>query len=408
MNGQGSGGSNEADASDDLASGIVAVQEYKFSVPTKKRFLPWHRPRKQFVRNDQWSYQIGALLDEFPPTTGRLTYFGLPGVDLLDIRYFGSTVCEPRAIKLRFLGFNNGAESRSDAQVELNISLDEISKAPSFDPQSEIVPDDIRELVNEDSIAWQKTFEFSPYDVVNLDLCDGFGAEPPGQINETYYNAISKLLAVQMRKKSSWLLLLTTRVGKDHVHADTLERLSTLYIDNLTKCPPFNKASEEKFYISNAASLQSAKKHEVGVQSIFLVGFCKWLLRLAIGQTPPSKMAVKSVFGYRVRKDAEVEDMVSIAIRVDPTHGPIKDPSNLASIQPAKIDECDLATQALKKVGGLLDVDAYLSSEKTVRDEMIEAMCSLLQAARYDTDEYRRWVGAWGVDCEELRRTLAP
>jgi hypothetical protein len=33
-----------------------------------------------------------------------------------------------------------------------------------------------------------------------------------------------------------------------------------------------------------------------------------------------------------------------------------------------------------------------LSSEVTVRDEMIEAMCRLLDAARYDIDEYRKWV----------------
>jgi hypothetical protein len=84
--------------------------------------------------------------------------------------------------------------------------------------------------------------------------------------------------------------------------------------------------------------------------------------------------------------------MVSIAIRFDPTHGPLNDPSKLASIQPAELDECDLATKALKKVSKLLDVDEYLSSQKIVMDEMIEAMCGLLEAARYDIDEYRKWV----------------
>src|SRR5712671_7392259 len=139
---------NSVEASDELSEDIVGVGEYRFSVPAKKQFLPWHRPRKQFVRNDQWCYFIAELIDEVKEVGGTLTYFGLPGVDLLDIRYFGSVICEPRSLKLRFLGFNSAARPQSEEQAELNISLDEISKTPSFDPRSEIVPDDIRELVN--------------------------------------------------------------------------------------------------------------------------------------------------------------------------------------------------------------------------------------------------------------------
>jgi hypothetical protein len=386
-------GSNAAGDPDELANDIVGVEQYAVSVPAKKSFLPWHRPRKQFVRHEQWRYQIGQLLDE-GHFTGTLTYFGLPGVDLLDLRYFGTSICEPRDLKLRFLGFNKAADPESEDQAELNISFDELSKSPSFDPQSEIVPDDLRQLVNENSIAWQKTLELGPYDIVNLDLCDGFGAQQPDAISETYYSAVTKLLAVQVRKKSPWLLLLTTRVGKSHVHAETLERLSKLYGANLKNCRSFLEESIKAFAISDAASLQRAKKTSVGIQSVFLVGICKWLLGFAIGQTPPSKFEVKSVYGYRVLKAAEVEDMISIAFRFDPTHEPLPDASRLASIRPMKIDECELATKALIKVGKLFDVDEYLASVQSVRDEMIEAMCSLLEAARYDVDEYRKWVAA--------------
>jgi hypothetical protein len=136
--------------------------------------------------------------------------------------------------------------------------------------------------------------------------------------------------------------------------------------------------------------LKKAQKDDVGIQPLFLVGLCKWLLKLAAGQNPPSATEVKSVLGYRVLKHAKIQDMVSIAVRFDPTHGAIKDPSNLASIQPTKLDECDLATKALKKVADLLDVDEYLESEKEIFDEMVEAMCKLLDAARYDVDEYRK------------------
>jgi hypothetical protein len=268
-----------------------------------------------------------------------------------------------------------------------------VSKTPSFDPRSEIVPDDIRELVNDDSLAWRKTFEFGPYDVINLDLCDGFGAKS-ADINETYYNAVARLLAVQVRRKSPWLLLLTTRVGRKHIHAQTLERLSNLYRSNLKQCAPFKKASEESFKIGDEASLQRARAQNVGIRSVFLVGICKWLLGFAVRQTPRSKMEVKSVYCYRVDPRAEVEDMISLAIRFDPTHGPLGDPIKLASSRPANVNECDLAAKALQKVSKLFDVDEYLLSQTEIREEMIEAMCTLLEAARYDINEYRKWVGA--------------
>jgi hypothetical protein len=332
------------------------------------------------------------MLDETAPSDGILTYFGLPGVDLLDLRFFGSTVCDPRSLKLRFLGFNDAANPRSGDQTELNISLDELRRSAFFDPMSEIVPDDFRELVNDNSIAWQKTLELGPYDVINLDLCDGFGAQASGEINETYYNAVSKLFAIQARKKGPWLLLLTTRVGKAHVHIETLNRLSRLYAENLEECEEFQKASAASFKISDATALQKEKQKSVGLQRVFLVGLCKWLLAFVVSQNPPSKMAVKTVLGYRILKNSEVEDMTSVAIRFDPVYEPLKDPSHLASVQPKIFDECNLATSALMKIKNLFDVDAYLLSETAIRDEMIEAMCGLLEAARYDVNEYRKWV----------------
>ncbi|WP_407177483.1 PP_RS20740 family protein [Bradyrhizobium sp. STM 3562] len=387
---QGANSSTEPDDTESLASDLVSIDDYSFALPKKREFLPWHKPRKQYVRSEQWRHYIGELADEIAAAGGTLTYFGLPGDDLLDIRFFGSAVCEPRSLRLRFLGFNNSADAQSDDQTDLNISLDEVSKSASYDPQSEIVPHDIREVVDDHSIAWRKTFEIGPYDVINLDLCDGFGAQPPGKFDHTYYNMVSKLLSVQARRKTPWLLLLTTRVGKAHVHFETLDRLSELYKTNLADCIRFREFSSKKYNISDASSLQKAKRQDKGIQPVFLVGLCKWLLRLSSSQNPPSIMDVKNVLGYRVKGGVEIEDMVSIAIRFNPTHGPTKDPSNLAGIQPTQIDECALATNALKRVGNLLDVDAYLGSQHEIRNEMVNAMCQLLDAARYDIAEYRK------------------
>jgi hypothetical protein len=381
-----------ADAdSDDLTADIVGISGYSYSAPPKREFRPWHRPRKQFVRNDQWLFYVAELVDERGPSDSPINYFGLPGADLLDIRFFDKTVCDQKNVKLRFLGFDRGAAPDSETASDFIVSRDEVSKLASIDPLSDIIAHDIRELSDEDSIAWQRTLECGPYDIVNLDLCDGFTKEEGGNINDTYYNAVSRLLSVQSRRKSPWLLFLTTRVGKGHIHDDALEKLCSLYLQNLANCVPFRERSKAKFKIETEKDFNLAKSGELGLQRIVLTGLCKWLLGLTLGQHPPTLMEVKSLLGYRVKQGSEAEDMVSIAIRFEPTHIPASDPIQLAVTKAAVPDECMLAEKIAARVSTIVDVDDLLTSDADLMSEMTEAMCSLLESARYDADAYRKW-----------------
>jgi hypothetical protein len=131
-----------------------------------------------------------------------LKYLGLPGIDLLDLRYFHSQVCETRNINLRFLGFNSSAMPTSRGHTELNISLDEVRRLARVDPMSDVIRDNFTLVAKENSIACRKTRELGPYDVINLDLCDGFGAQSPGAVDHNYYDAVASLLALQARYKS--------------------------------------------------------------------------------------------------------------------------------------------------------------------------------------------------------------
>ena len=166
---------------DELYDGIVDVPAYSAPLPVSKPFLAWHRPRKQYVRDKQWSQQISRLLRDHPPQDNTLRYLGLPGVDLLDLRYFNSMVCQPKAVSLCFLGFNNAARPSTSAGIELNISIDEVMKTSGIDPRSSIIRDDFSSLANLSSLAFKSAKNIGPYDVINLDLCDGFGAKPPEQ-----------------------------------------------------------------------------------------------------------------------------------------------------------------------------------------------------------------------------------
>jgi len=243
---------------DDLAEDIVGVEAYEAPRPPQKEFQPWHRPRKQFVRKEQWAVQLEALLDARSLKPEVLRYLGLPGIDLLDLRHVHDVVCRPRSIQLAFLGFNSAISSNSDQQTEINISLDEVLRLPNVATQSKIIPDDIRRLSNPSSIGNQTARSLGPFDVVNLDLCDGFGKQEPGIVDDSHYNALAQILSIQLLNPNPWLLFLTTRVGHADVHAELLRKFQDIYERNLTDIQAFRDLSAEKFGVNDRDSINSA------------------------------------------------------------------------------------------------------------------------------------------------------
>jgi hypothetical protein len=189
-----------------------------------------------------------------------------------------------------------------------------------------------------------------------------------------------------------WLLLLTTRADKSNVDTEVLQALLTKYSDNLANCTPFRQASLEKFTIETAAALRAASDTADGLLAVFLTGLCKWFLGLALAHQPPTLVELRSVIGYRVNRDAEHEDLISLAFRFTPTFVPAADPIGLANQQVAAPSECNLATRALKRVARRVDADKLLVEVDGLRQEMIDATAALLGLARYDEQAYRVWV----------------
>jgi hypothetical protein len=377
---------------EDLSDGIVELSAYSASLPTYKPFLPWHRPRKQFVRDRQWTQQISRLLQDHPPIDNVLRYLGLPGVDLLDLRYFDSAICQPKAVSLCFLGFNNAARPATTAGTELNISIDEVMKSPSVHPRSEVIRDDFASVANTNSLAFKSAKSLGPYDVINLDLCDGFGAKSSEKSGSSYYDAVNSLLSLQSRSKRPWLFLLTTRADKPNIDPDILAKMIEKYLKNLNACQLFADASKTHHLIENEQNLIKALDTSIGILSVFLVGLSDWLLGLSMAQQPPTKIEVISVIGYKVDDRSDREDLISLAFRFTPTFLPVIDEMGLAQEQAPAIDRCDLLARASKKVSTRLNVDKLLHEDVELNQTMIDATASLLAQARYDEKAYRKWV----------------
>jgi len=380
---------NEEEHADD----IVEMVAYEAPMPASaKPFLPWHRPRKQYVRHHQWCQEIIRMVTDTPPVGGVLKYLGLPGVDLLDLRHFHAAVCEAHQIDLRFLGFISGAHPASKAQTELNISLDEVRRLPRIDAMSDVIGDNFARVANQTSLAFVKARALGPYDVINLDLCDGFSAQAPGTLDNSYYEAVRSLLALQARTMNPWLLLLTTRADKSNINAEVLQKLLGKYLANLSECAPFREASQEHFNIETKEALAAAVDEPAGLLPVFLTGLCKWFVGLALQHQPPTSVELRNVFGYRVDTDADHEDLISLAFKFTPTFIPAADPLELANQPVAAPDEGTLATRALKRVAKRIDADKRLADDAGLYQSMVDATAELLGLARYDVEAYKVWL----------------
>ena len=372
---------------DDLAAGIFGEVEYLPAQVEPKEFKSWHRPRKQFVRRKQLSALLRRLYARRQPED-PLRYLGLPGTDLMDLRYLHEELCRANDRPLRFLGFNTEVQRGSPAHIELSLSLDEIRRLPSVDPQSEVIHDDFRRIGNPNSVAWSRVSRLGPFDVVNIDLCDGLASDPP-QNDGSIYDALAQLMALQARNHTPWLLLVTTRIGRGMFDASAEERLLDLFRKNVAHCDGFADLCEQLLE-SDVATIDPATCSPVDLLNLMTAAIGKWLSKLAQAQSP-SRVELASTHGYRIDPIAACEDLVSLALRFEPVIA--ASPDALSPTAPASVDECETAKAILRRSAQRLDVDTILEEQRDLREELIAETERLLADARYDVADYRPWLG---------------
>ena len=371
---------------DDLAVGIFGEFEYAQPITPPKEFKPWHKPRKQFVRHKQWSALLQRLYENRGPED-PLRYLGLPGTDLIDLRYLYEQLCRENNRPLCFLGFNTEAQPNSPAQVELSISLDEVGRLPNVDTRSIVLSDDFRLISKSDSLARRQTEQLGPFDVVNIDLCDSIASDPPS-VEGSMYDALAQLIAFQTHNTKPWLLLITTRIGRGMFHADAEQRLIGHFRENVAHCEGFAEECDHVLE-SDAETIDPDTCSEADLLKLSIVSISKWLSKLAQEQSRHD-VELASTQGYRVEPDANEKDLVSLALRFEPVI--LASPDALSPTPPPPADECAIAKAILRRSNRCLDVDRILDEQPNLLEDLIGETERLLADARYEVTGYRVWL----------------
>lgn len=385
---------------DDFVNGIAPTTAPKNLLPSKHVFKAWHKPRKHWIRINQWCAETAELIKQLKQRDNKvLTYLSLPGPDMLDIRALHDE-CIKHGYSVKYLGFNDPSVETDNEQTELNISRNELANLPGIHPDSLIVPDRFEAIASTEkvAVAYQHLESFGSFDVVNLDLCNSVAAYVPLERQETYFSAIMALVDHQSKNRTvPWLLFVTTRVDDDTVNQKALRRLLDCVKVNVQQHPQFSTDLKAVLNL-DAVTINNAANGDIKLKSkelyhAFTVAFGKWLLRL-LGSSPPVwTLDMLSSWAYHVNHKNISPDMLSLAFKCMPVVKPKTDHFKLGhnphvGNDQASISERDAAIRLIPMVKDVRNIDTRLKNDANELKSTIEGAATLMELARYDKNAY--------------------
>ena len=376
---------------DELFDDLFGPTSYETpTAPARREFKPWHKPRKQYIRELVWRSAVEWVLREkgAKQSSRELSYLGLPGEDLLDLRYFHSEFIE-EIDTMRFLGFDTSINDRNSMA---SISLQEVKNLERVaGPASDVRSARFEDIGRKNSVANQAVLEFGAVDVINIDLCDDFSSSGP--TGSALYEAFATIFGMQKRRADPWCILLTTRVGASDSHRYVGDRLLALISDNLSTCDAFAGSFRSNVYDGD---LQHGIESDAQYFDVITVGYVKWFARIALQIS--NAMEIGCVSKYRIAEADGTPDMLALSLLFTPVHVPAEDPSGFAPVgsdNPLP-SECALVKRVPHIVKQGIDVDSDMQADAELRRRAEENSAELLVQARYDRNAYAEYCAELG------------
>lgn len=373
-------------------------------VGMKSSFYAWHKPRKHWVRVNQWNASIAKLIGKLQlgATTRPLSYLSLPGPDLLDVRAI-QPLCAGVDVSLRFLGLNNIREHEKEVATEQALSISEVRAMSHIDPSSSVVLDKFEHIANTKSVAYGRVIkDKASFDVVNIDLCCSFAETRPGESIPDYYNALFKLLRHQADTRvDDWLFFLTTRNNQDMIHPETIDKFINSINGILTGDAGFKQLLiDKKIFLENTFVNGLIDRNRLDPKSFansFLIGVGNWIVHALLDNNPKWKVSTLPVYGYHVAEQSADCDMISLGFYCSRVLEPAIDTQMLAgasvndNVQTLEQVNKGCFDRLINKIESQTDIDVQLYLDNELYQQSLEGSAALLRAARYREDVYRRW-----------------
>lgn len=413
--------------SSDLADDIVQSAAPEHIAPPRDEFRPWHKVRKQFIRERQWNELIDRLVKRYLKSDLRndeadwsldeeedaasgapaeilesvridrpLRCLVIPGDDLLDMRSLWKRL-DVRQCFIRYLGFNESHGSRQSG-TRVHVANNEVTSLDRVARDSLVLGDRFQSIASPNSQAYHYVKEYGPFHVVNLDLCDSL-FPTTSRTPTAYFPALYQLARYQMEHQTTpWLLFITTQVEPGVVNVPELQKLCKPMRDNCDQYPDFASRLGELLQLNvftppDSAIDISALTEEDMIQ-VFGVALGKYLLRLTASGQPNWSVQMLRSHRYGINREPRV-DMLSLAFQFRRKFSPPVDATGLSNVQvivPKFPSERECAVKLVAAVANITNVDELLQADAQLRTQMETASADLLAEAGYDRDSYLAWV----------------
>lgn len=392
------------DDSDDDFSGISLPPEAPGpAAPAPLEFQPWHKPRKQYVRVNQWMRYIQGIVRKLQQGEAfadgdPLRYLTLPGPDLLDIRMLAD-YCATQDIRLKYTGFCY-ADNSEEQRLRQNVSEFSLTHKQAIATNSKVVRQRLQEISTRNSEASLELEKGGPFDVINIDACDPLAvgeADASGRLVDT----IRRLTEYQLsNRRKPWLLLLTTPVQTDSISTGSLAALHGEVVANTQRDAQFATELSAKF--EQGESVQEfltrlSKQNGGELLSVFALGLSKWLIHLA----EQANFKVIKLDGYcysMYQRTPYAPNMVSLSFEFEPVPIAISDDTGLTPNTPPVVQTTlpvPSHLRALRRSFSIQNVDEFLLANSAANDEMASQTKALLGAVGYDVDHVTLGYDAW-------------
>jgi hypothetical protein len=385
--------STESD--DTIAEDVLPTAVEEAAVPVPLDILqPWHRPRKQFIRERQWllrsKWLIQRLLNGRSLRSGitgkpEVNYLTLPGIDYLDVRLL-SDACTELGCALTTTGFLAEAEG-TPVRARAQFREDSLVKAGRITDRSITLGNRFEEVSSATSQAYYELRGRGPFHIVNVDAC---GSIAPA--NATHANrivdAIYRVVELQLAQCSfPWLLFVTADVRRDAFALETLNQMTEAIIANANENDTFGQQAA-LILAEDIAQITAAINHaktDNGLRFVrlFALGLAKWLLHLAAEKL--WRVRTHSCFCYSTRPEGDDRPtMPCLAFEfVSPEQG-LQDRFGVTRAAPAiGSPKQDYSLRAVTKIGAISDVDETLKNNHQLTLDLIARTRTLLVEAGY-------------------------
>lgn len=379
----------------EMADDVLPAEIDEMAVPMElDRLFPWHKPRKQLVREEQWVHLSRRLIEKEkgrpglrgePDDKPEVRFLTLPGIDYLDVRQIADA-CRESGCRLTSIGFQEQREGNRYV-ARAKVREQSLVDAKHITGKSYTFPRRFEEIVHPSGQAYRELRSRGPFHIVNIDACGSIAA-PTADHENRLIDAIYRVVELQLElKKGRWLLFVNADVRPGSVAEQTLGKLCDAIFHNAEANEEFRNRAlpllDPGGTDIRAAAETAAGEAGVTFLRLFGLGLAKWFLSLARSKNWNMKTHHPFCYSTMPRGD-ETPSMACLAFEFLPPPPGLQDPHGVVLARPAPGGRHgDTSIRAAERMEEMANADWRLRNDEPLCARLTETLRDLLEEVGY-------------------------